>query len=576
MARQKISPSTTVGNRAQLGVDAAYAEAVSHFNAECYAEADKLCTAIIKAVPNHIDAINLLGVIAQKINRYDLAVEQFRSAIANNKNIAVLHHNLGVSLFQLKMYNPAVIALKDALELEPDNVQLCRDLGVALTRINKLDAAVAILERAVAINAGFAPGHYALGLALKEQGNLHGAIASYQKTIAINPDFAEAHNNLGSAFAELGELDAAVNSYQKAVASNPGFAEAHSNLGNVFIDQGKHAAAVTSCQQAISINPDFAEAYSNLGNSLSYQGNFDEAVTVWQIALQKDPANNNIANNLIDILDWHTPKVAMKGIHLRAQEALQQISVKHLGRSLITDAAVQQLYRQCQGVLEHHALKLVNNGLQIRRGFTSHFWKNWKKSYFGDCARHKVVFNKFNVIPEYCFNCYKVVIEPVTIVELFKLMLLFASDNFPTPNTRKCMIDNRRDIAGSYKGFIYCQGFAEGQKILKAVQPLIAERVANNISISVKRGCSEFRQTYPDYGRNTEVGTSLMTYKEEWRKFEDETDNNLVGHIHPFMINTYDHLGLTLRDLQVMGGWLAFAAEKKDLSHLQISNTPIK
>ena len=41
------------------------------------------------------------------------------------------------------------------------------------------------------------------------------------------------------------------------------------------------------------------------------------------------------------------------------------------------------------------------------------------------CKRHKKIFNDYNVIPNNCFGCYKVIIEPKTVIDLVKLYILF-------------------------------------------------------------------------------------------------------------------------------------------------------
>ncbi len=79
----------------------AYARAVEHFNAARFREADMLCTAILQADPRNIDVINLLGVIAQRLNRHDLAVGQFQRAIAIDGASPMLHCNLGNALSAL-------------------------------------------------------------------------------------------------------------------------------------------------------------------------------------------------------------------------------------------------------------------------------------------------------------------------------------------------------------------------------------------------------------------------------------------------------------------------------------------
>ena len=41
-----------------------------------------------------------------------------------------------------------------------------------------------------------------------------------------------------------------------------------------------------------------------------------------------------------------------------------------------------------------------------------------------NCERHKEIFYRMNIIPEFCFGCYKVQVEPGTVFELIKLFLV--------------------------------------------------------------------------------------------------------------------------------------------------------
>ena len=289
-------------DQSQISVAAAYIQAVEHFNAGRYTEADRLCTAIIQAIPTHIDAINLLGVVAQNVNRHDLAVELFQRAINIDGTSAIYHQNLGISLNHLQRYVETIAAFQNALARDATNVQTIIYLGAVYEKTGKLDDAVASYQQALLINPGFAEAYSTLGYVLYAQGNLEAAIENCQKAVSINPDFAEAYSNLGTALYAQGNLEAAVYNYQKAIASSPDFAEAHCNLGNTYKEQGNLEAAVVSLQKAIAIKPDFVEAHSNLGNTLNAQGKFDQAVISLNKAISIKPdfaaAQSNLGNAL--------------------------------------------------------------------------------------------------------------------------------------------------------------------------------------------------------------------------------------------------------------------------------------
>jgi protein O-GlcNAc transferase len=214
----------------QLSVDEAYAQALEHFNAERYTIADQLCTAIIKAMPNHVYAINLIGLIAQRVGRHDLAIELFQKSISIDSNIALLYYNLGTSLFALGRTEEAVNNYQKSISINPDFIDAFSNLGVALQVQGKVEEAITSYKKAVSIKPDDEVVYSNLGNALKDQGQLEEAVKSYQKAISLKPDYAEAYSNLGVVLQKQWQLEEAVKSYQKAISLKPDFVDAHCDL----------------------------------------------------------------------------------------------------------------------------------------------------------------------------------------------------------------------------------------------------------------------------------------------------------------------------------------------------------
>jgi hypothetical protein len=235
---------------------------------------------------------------------------------------------------------------------------------------------------------------------------------------------------------------------------------------------------------------------------------------------------------------------------------------------MISDEDVKRLFQNGQAILAKHGDRNKPLYTQFYRGIRAHSWEN---QHPGSCERHMSVFDMFNIIPKYCFNCYKVLIEPRTVVELFKLMVVFEKLELPNDNTRKCIVECREQVSGTYRGFIYCKGIEEGNEILKMVQKVISEEISKKIPVTLKRGCSEYALAYPEYARIGQ-GTVAMEYKEEWQECEDLADKKLPVNTQPPVSNTYNRPAYTLQDAQVMLAWLKYAATIGDLSYLKISN----
>ena len=74
-------------------------------------------------------------------------------------------------------------------------------------------------------------------------------------------------------------------------------------------------------------------------------------------------------------------------------------------------------------------------------------------------------YKKKNIIPNFCFGCFKIQIEPNNVLDLVKLYFVFDNLELPNNNWRKCMLEFRNNINGLYKGFVYCSSLKEAENI---------------------------------------------------------------------------------------------------------------
>ena len=188
------------------------------------------------------------------------------------------------------------------------------------------------------------------------------------------------------------------------------------------------------------------------------------------------------------------------------------------------------------------------------------------------CDRHFQVFNTFNVIPEYCFGCYKVQIGLRNVMELFKLYFVFDKLNLNNNNPRKCMLEMRSKVPGSYKGYIYCFGLSEANEIQKQLTDMLNKKINKNISITVKRGCSEYGIAYPQYKNINKNNGQLMKYNEEWRSKEKSIDDKLARRNQSKQRVLRKNLpGATVCDILIMRNWIGYAKIIGDLSYKKIA-----
>jgi len=291
--------------KAVLQIPSALQSALAHHQAGRLPEAEAIYRQILKAQPNHPDALHLLGMIAYQTGKNDIAVELISKAISAESSNPIYYSNLGNALQAQGKLDAAATSYRKALALKSDYADAHYNLGTVLTAQSRLDDAVESYRKALELKPDHAEAHNNLGTVLKGLGRLNDAVKSYREVLALKPDDPGAHNNLGDALTDLGEFDAAVDHCRQALALEPDFADAHNNLGNALQAQGKLDAAVESYRQAFALKPNFAEAHNNLGNAFKDMGQLDVAVESYRNALAFKPdyaeAHNNLGTALRDL-----------------------------------------------------------------------------------------------------------------------------------------------------------------------------------------------------------------------------------------------------------------------------------
>ncbi len=111
------------------------------------------------------------------------------------------------------------------------------------------------------------------------------------------------------------------------------------------------------------------------------------------------------------------------------------------------------------------------------------------------CNAAHLYFNaEMNFIHSYCHKCFKVVVKPRTVKELFTLQELQQTMDRPA----KAGIEIRGYVPKLYGGYFYNRGLSNGQECYKVVRKLVDEKISPDVDVILKKGCTEFEMKYGD------------------------------------------------------------------------------
>ena len=378
------------------------------------------------------------------------------------------------------------------------------------------------------------------------------SINNFKEAIKIDPYYLDAYNNFGNALVEQGKFDKAITYFSKALAINSKSATAHYGKAFALMKVLKLNEAINHFKETILINPDYANAYNHLGVIFNDLGQWENASENYVKTLSINSKHHSAIQNLINLLTFYNPKKNELNELIHKNNLLRKHNFNFDEKRKISDEEIIDYYNQTIKILTHSLFNFNFREDQIFRRNTVDL----------NCERHFEVFNTYTVIPEFCFGCYKVQVNPKSILELFKLYIVFDKIKLEKNNIRKCMIELRNSIGGVYKGFIYCSGLEEAKKIFDNISPMLRKIINEKISIEIKRGCSEFSIPYPKFKETS--GT--MKYDLKWKDKEQIIDKNRKNKtLEKNQENTIS--GLSLSDALIMKNWLFYAKKVKDLSY---------
>lgn len=329
-----------------MAVRQAMASAERHYAEGRLRQAALICCAILRAAPDHFNAVSLLGIVLCRSGHLHQGRRFFRRALDIRPNDAPTLDRLGDVLYVQGDLAGAIALYEQAIGISPDFVAVHCKIGIALQDQGKTKEAIAAYRRAIDVNSNSPKPYFNLGVSLRRDGKFQEAAACYARAIALKPYYPEAFLNLGNVLMDMGrfpdaalayrhaascgpearstapcdqpssqlrahawtnlgialkkngQFDAAIDAHRQAIALAPDYAIAHNNLGVLLQDRGCWAEAIAAHQEAVRLDPNFGTAYSNLGVALKEQGLIHQSIGAHRQAVAAEPDHPKVHFNL--------------------------------------------------------------------------------------------------------------------------------------------------------------------------------------------------------------------------------------------------------------------------------------
>ena len=384
-----------------------------------------------------------------------------------------------------------------------------------------------------------------LGVQNQKEKNFKEAIKNYENIIKIDPSIVFAYHNLGLIYVETENIDLAKKNFLLAIKINPLFIYSYINLGILFQNEGQKEKAIECFEKIIEIDPKNISGYNNLGLVNASLGKYKKAIKNYLKTLSIDSSNIIAIKSIIFLLTYHVSDNDHPIIN--ANNELRLLKQDHKLINLLMTENLSLILKRSIEILNKISIDI--NKLNFTE--TQSYRRNPLDL---NCDYHHKVFNHIIIIPKFCFSCFKVQIEPENVIDLIRLFFIFDDLNLPKNNQRKCMIEFRNQVAGLYKGMIYCSSLEEAKKILEELRPILQRNL--KFKASIKRGCSEFYNSFPSYNIIESDKKNYMTYNQDWEKIEENL--KIKKNFNTIKLNN-SIPGLSISDVLIIIQWLNYA-----------------
>jgi Flp pilus assembly protein TadD len=184
-----------------------------------------------------------LGLQHQQAGELPRAEQIYRQVLAAEPNNTQALDLLGMLALRVRRFDDAVALLRQTVALEPANSSYQGHLGLALAMAERWPEARPVLEEAVRRDPFNFDAQYNLGLTLSNLRLIDEAVAQYRHCLRMRPTATATHNNLGILLRIQGKRDEALLHFDRAIAWQDNFLAARYNRSVVLLTQGRLAEA---------------------------------------------------------------------------------------------------------------------------------------------------------------------------------------------------------------------------------------------------------------------------------------------------------------------------------------------
>lgn len=180
----------------------------------------------VKLDPKYADGLEALGVLYEKANRLENAIETMKELSRVNPNHVMAHANLSRFYVQKGLILEAEQEQAEArrlswkAELQVYKNQMSSSANPEeeeRKRLQEIESRMTRYRKAIELDPNDVLGYFSLGSVLLEAKRLAEALEAFRKAVTVNPEHSPSFFNLGLTLESLGNKEEAIQIYEQGM-----------------------------------------------------------------------------------------------------------------------------------------------------------------------------------------------------------------------------------------------------------------------------------------------------------------------------------------------------------------------
>lgn len=223
------------------------------------------------------DYYNELGNEKFRNGEFDLALQHYSKAIAQNPDNGIYYYNRGVVKLETEDYYGAISDFNQSISLKPDYVATYNRLGVAKFKLGDYTSAIPDFDKAIALDSAFEKAYYNRGYTYLTVNKYEDAMRDYQYLTTVDSTNGDYFFHVGFILAQTGEHTEAIRYYEQGKELGYETANTHNYLGVSYYAVEDYQKALIAFKEASRLDTLDATKTLNLGKAYYELERYDSA-----------------------------------------------------------------------------------------------------------------------------------------------------------------------------------------------------------------------------------------------------------------------------------------------------------